>query len=289
MKLKKVLLLILLFLLLVAGGGFFFLVYQPQAYAKSVVSLFEEFQKKIQDLDAPTDPSLSESQRAEETLRRITTLKEETAATKEKLSKLFPPLFGEGKQIHEDFTFLLNALSFGVEKAQEKLTYLSKVLKVVSIFEPEGETIPLADPQNPKVSDYQNFFNGAIEQVEQLTPEILTQEPPAEAGVSLGELKNAWQEAEPATAIFLNWINSFDPNRSLSEVSAEFSSLPPEVEQATEKITKFLDLLKKILEGSGLSGSLSEIVLSETGISQAEIENRGRRLEEAIEKIKGNQ
>lgn len=226
-----VILMVVLAALVLGGIYYYSQVYQPQSYAKNIISLYDNLEKDIQASQNKTLKDKKDYSGA------IQVLEEQQAflqKTKDKVDSIKSP---KSMQVfHKDFQKALGLFISASSDAQKVAGFIIKANKLNDILKRQDE---------PKtVGEFVKFWEGRLPQAKTLAQDLFREEPSAVQELQFDKLKSTWQEAEEGYDIVLAFLKKQDPNILTSSVSEE--SLSKDEREKIKKISDFLSMLEDI-------------------------------------------
>lgn len=203
---------ILLIIVLVIGAGYYYFgIYQQARYVEVASQAYEEIRTTSQMLK-PLE--LRNSEDYEGAIESLDKAQQFFSRERERLVHADPPLFGLGKQIHQDLLAVIKIYADSIDSAKQKAEFMQKGVKlrdVLNVYTPPN------NQKNIKMQDAQNFWESQIPKTKQIGDDLFAEEPPKLNKVSFLELKTAWQQAKSGLDARLKFIIAQDPNSQVDE------------------------------------------------------------------------
>lgn len=223
------------------GGAYYEFFYHPARYGKNIIALMEEMQKRGPPGNEKELEGLDEVARS---AKVMDVQKAYFLEFKEKISRLWPPFFGERRQLHNDLQLLLGKMIASLEETKKQNDFLSGAARCKTAWESTNSQ----DQSNAKTRDIQQFFERFIAGVKEACGKFTSAggSVPTTGSPTFEELKIEWEkETVRALDTILAFWKAQNPDLLLRQL--DFSKANKEVQEATASGDKFKGLLDAFL------------------------------------------
>lgn len=234
---------IILCVLAGAGGYYYFFVVEPQRYVAAVLEL-----KQALDADAKvlTQSDVSGQFDYRGALDILSARHAFLEKARKQVIALKQPLFDKGaREFHQQWRAVFEGYREANADAEERAKLLAGFSDLGFLLEKNPK--PPLDEKTAYVRDLQSFFEKIFGGLKNTMEEVVRAEAPSVNDAAQFEIvKLLWAEAGPALDSTLAFIRAQDSSAKLAGYSPRGSTR--QQQEASEKVTKFGEVLKKFLE-----------------------------------------
>lgn len=243
---KFVLVIIVLIVAASGVGYYYFFILGPQQYAEAVLELKQEFDEDGKVLFQSDIGGRFDYRGALDALAKRRAFLEGAGS---KISQLSPPLFNtEFQKFHKIWLASVDGYKAANADAEARAKFLEGFSDLGFLFEPNPK-LPL-DEKTAYVRDMQAFFEKTFGGLKDAMNEaIKVESPKINNEAEFEKLQSFWVEAGPALDIMLDFMRAQDSNAKLAGYSPKGFTSKQQYD-ASDKVTKFGDALKKVLEAN---------------------------------------
>lgn len=238
---------ILVLVLILAGGGgyYYFFILEPQNYLKAVLEFKRGFDEKSAVLSKADIDGRTDYQGA---LKVLGEREQFIKDSKDKFSKIPLPYFGEDfREFRKIFLGALDGHELANQDARARAKLLASFSDLGNLIDPDQK--PPFNEKTAYVRDLQAYFEKTFGNLKKAMNDTLKVKAPKINGeAEFEKLKSLWVDTEPALDITLSFVRAQNPNAKLAGYSP--AGQTRRFQEASEKVTKFGEALKKILESN---------------------------------------
>lgn len=244
---KLPLIVVLVLILAGAGGYYYFFILSPRQYAEAVLELKQEFDEGGKVLFQSDIGGRFDYKGALDTVVKRRAFLEEASA---KISKLSPPLFNtELREFRKDWLASVEGYQAANADAGARAKFLVGFSDIGFFIEPNPK--PPLDEKTAYARDMQAFFEKTFGGLKAAMSEAAKAEesPKINDEAEFEKLKSMWAETGPALDIMLDFMRAQDSDAKPAGYSPKGFTTKQQYD-ASEKVIKFGDALKKVLESN---------------------------------------
>ena len=276
-----VIILIIIAIIGLGSGGYYEFVIHPEQYAKDVLRIFEGTQKSQQQIISQLGPQ-SDNPSPEDALRAFELQKKSFSELRGNISKLWPPFFGEMRQLHKDLLWMLDKTLALADEREKQVKILGEGVECRDALEPKNAP----NQSTAMIREFQQFFAKFIENIKTTCGQFIEEGGmiPTTGTPSFAELKIAWPELPPALDIILNLYRRLDPNTPARDISK--SEPKPSEKEAFSKLKNFTRALNTFLSNNSLNQIPGANYLNPSNLPGDEARQVNDRVNKVMNKIK---
>lgn len=293
---KKLLILFLLLLLGGGGGYYYFSVYQPAAYAKSVLALDDWMRAPERNFVPPTLRGNYDYEGARKTLQQRDTVFTELET---KIAALNPPIFsGDMKRLHEDAVALFAGYREAIVEAEQRIAFAQDAAPLLLMLQPDSSTArdffaqsgknppePLfpATVDDTTVGNFLDVFAPALPNVKAAGTTLFSRGDAPDIGddPSFSELQTLWEQTIRGFDAGVAYLRTLDRATSMRSLPppAELARQDPELANF-EKIDEFIHELENAI----IHNNADHII--QAAAAARELDERETRFYEALQELR---